>query len=54
MSIGFKNRRKTIRDLRKEYRNETDDTLKFYAVEYNDRWSGMAAVLVLRGRGIKV
>jgi hypothetical protein len=51
MSIGYRNRKKAIRDLRKQYANEPNDLLRFWAVEHNDRWSGMAAVLVLRDRG---
>ncbi len=54
MSRSYKNRKKAIRNLCNEYKDESDDTLKFYAVEHNDRWSGVAAVLVLRTRGIRV
>ena len=51
MSIGYRNRKKAIKGLRKEYREAATDILKFYAVEHNDRWSGLAALLVLRERG---
>jgi hypothetical protein len=51
MSIGYRNRKKAIRSLRKEYRECATAILQFYAVEHNDRWSGMAAILVLRERG---
>ena len=54
MSIGYKNRKKAIRDLRKVYAIETDDTLKFYAAEYNDRWCGVAARLVLHDRRVSI
>jgi hypothetical protein len=54
MSIGYRNRRKAIRDLRKEYKDCATDILKFYAVDHNDRWSGKAAVLALRDRGIRM
>ena len=51
MSTGYRNRKKAIKRLRKEYREAATDILKFYAVEHNDRWSGLAALLVLRERG---
>ena len=54
MSRGYINRKKAIRDLRKAYVSETNDTLKFYAVEYNDRWSGVAARLALIDRGVSI
>ena len=54
MSIGYRNRRKTIKRLRKDYQSEETDMLKFWAVEHNDQWSGVAARLALKDRGVTV
>jgi len=50
MSISYKNRRKTIRRLRKEFQTANPDLLRHYAATYNDRWEGLAARLALRDR----
>ena len=52
MSRGYKNRRKAIRDLRREYQKEDPEMLRFFASEYNDRWCGFAAKLALRDRDL--
>lgn len=52
MSVGYRNRKKAIRRLRKEFRETAVELLKHYAAQYNDRWEGLAARLALRDRGI--
>ena len=51
MSIAYRNRRKAIKRLRKEYLTEKLDIVKSYAVPHNDSWCGVAARLALRDRG---
>ena len=52
MSRAFINRRKTIRKLRKEFKEESVEALRYYAVPHNDRWSRIAAILALKDRGM--
>lgn len=54
MSIGYRNRRKAIKRLRKEYKNESTDNLKLWAVPWNDRWSRIGSILALKDRGVTV
>lgn len=51
MSVGYRNRRKAIKKLRKEYQTGNLDLVKSYAVPHNDSWCGVAARLALRDRG---
>ena len=50
MSIAYRNRKKAIKRLRKEYLTENLDIVKSYAVPHNDSWCGVAARLALRDR----
>jgi len=54
MSIGHQNRKKAIKRLRVEYKDENINQLKLLAVPWNDRWSRIGAILALRDRGIRV
>jgi len=54
MSRAYKNRKKAIRRIRKEMKEEPTELLKWYASEYNDRWAGLAAKLVLKERRVYV
>ena len=54
MSIGYRNRKKEIKRMRKEFQSENIDVLKYYAAEFNDRWCGLAAKLALGDRGIRI